>query len=115
MIDYSHARSSGTEGEKMRKFQSAEWQEVNGTSLRGYVTATRREMERVFGAPDTELQDKVTTEWRIKFDCGTVATIYDWKRYEDGAPGMDEEYQWHIGGHDYKAVERIEDALLAYA
>jgi translation initiation factor IF-1 len=26
--------------------------------------------------------DKVTIEWGIRFEDGTIATIYDWKRYE---------------------------------
>lgn len=70
------------------------------TALRGEVTTTRRAIEAVFGKPNFEGKSgdgKVTTEWVIRIG-DTVATIYDYKRYEDGAPTMDEYYDWHIGG-----------------
>lgn len=72
------------------------------THLMGYATSTRRALEQQFGTPFTYSQrdsdGKVTTEWIIKFEDGVVATIYDWKRYEMGAPALDEVYEWHIGG-----------------
>jgi hypothetical protein len=81
----------------------------SGTSLQGYVTATRAEIEAVFGAPTItgEVNEKVTTEWVIRFVNGVVATIYDWKRYEQGAPEMDERIEWHIGGHDKLAYLQV--------
>lgn len=89
---------------------------IEGTWLQGYTTATRRELEAAFGAPAFEGEgDKVTTEWEILFDDGIVATIYDWKRYELGAPAMDERITWNIGGRDPIAVERVKDALLVRA
>lgn len=87
---------------------------VNGTHLQGSVMTTRARIEAVFGAPtyDTDdAYDKVMTEWVIAFDNGTVATIYDWKRYESGPVGMDELYDWHIGGHNSDAVTKVK-ALL---
>lgn len=81
-------------------YDNEAWTAVSGTALRGYVTTTRRALEAVFGKPtadDDESGDKVTTEWVVDFG-DTIATIYDWKRYEDGAPDMDEVYEWHIGG-----------------
>lgn len=87
--------------------------DVVGTWLQGHIIATRRELEATFGAPAYEGEgDKVTTEWDVLFDDGTVAAIYDWKRYELGAPAMDERITWNIGGKSYVAVERVEDALL---
>lgn len=83
--------------------------DVNGTSLRGYIKTTRAAIEAVFGAPDETYDDKVTTEWDIQFEDGTIATIYDWKL--GFAPGMDEKYEWHIGGKSFDAVERVEQAL----
>ena len=87
--------------------------EVNGTSLRGFRTTTRRALEQMFGKPfeynDDFLSDgKVTTEWFIEFDDGVIATIYDWKRYEEGPPALDETYTWHIGGRGYEAVYRVQ-------
>jgi hypothetical protein len=92
----------------------------NGTSLRGYVKATRAEIEAVFGAPtwdDGDVNEKVTTEWVIRFDSGVVATIYDWKRYELGKPETEERIEWNIGGHDAEAWQEVSVALWkpAYA
>lgn len=85
-----------------------------GTHLVGNILCTRHELEQVFGAPSTtELSGdgKVTTEWVIAFSDGKIATIYDWKRYEMGAPDMYELEDWHIGGHDYDVADRIRDLM----
>lgn len=84
---------------------------VNGTSLKGYVVATRAELEKTLGAPtwNTPSPDgKITTEWVLRFSDDTVATIYDWKRYEEGAPEMDEVVVWHIGGHEHSVRDKVE-------
>lgn len=85
-----------------------------GTSLVAYFDATRREIEAVFGAPsytcDSE-SEKVTVEWVIEFENGTIATIYDWKRYEEGTPALDEEYEWHIGGVNSDAAKYVSLAM----
>ena len=86
-----------------------------GTSLIGYVTTTRDHLEATFGQPyEYGTGDKVTTEWVLQFSDGTVATIYDWKRYEEGAPYLDEMYNWHIGGADNTAEARVTEALGLY-
>jgi hypothetical protein len=82
-----------------------------GTSLQGYVTSTLRDISEVFGEPTFYYPgEKVTVEWGIKFDDGTIATIYDWKRYED-APEADEVLEYHIGGNSSAAVNAVSDAL----
>ena len=82
-----------------------------GTSLQGYVTTTLRDISAVFGEPTFYYPgEKVTVEWGIKFDDGTIATIYDWKRYED-APEADEVIEYHIGGNSSAAVNAVSDAL----
>lgn len=98
---------------------SLEWIEaLDGTHLQGYVGADRRTLEQVFGEPHEFVQDdgmwdgKVTTEWIIQFADGAVATVYDWKRYGQGSPALDEFITWHIGGHrESGVVERIKDLL----
>lgn len=83
---------------------------VNGSSLRGYISTTHAALVETFGAPSFEGEgDKVTCEWVIVFDDGTVATIYDWKQYELGTPYHT--YDWHIGGFDVDAVERVHAAM----
>jgi hypothetical protein len=93
----------------------ANWDELGMTHLVGYVTATRSELEAVFGAPTTDVGDdtgdKVTTEWMLKFSDGTVATVYDWKRYEEGAPRMNLRYDWHVGGRDGDAALMVNEYL----
>lgn len=89
---------------------------ANGTWLQGYMEATRREIEFAFGEPCFEGEgDKTTTEWELLFEDGTVATIYDWKRYEMGAPEMDERTTWNIGGKTIAAVDRVKDTVLVHA
>jgi hypothetical protein len=68
-----------------------------GTSLQGYIKATRQEIEDAFGEPLSFLnEDKVTTQWAFIIN-GHVATIYDYK--EVTAPTQYQVYNWHIGGH----------------
>jgi hypothetical protein len=90
-------------------------EETFGTSLTGYITTTRAELENVFGKPSHESfpspYEKVTAEWGIKFDNGVVATIYDWKRYELGTPSFNEVYEWHVGGNAPEATSLVKEAL----
>lgn len=79
-------------------------EEIDGTSLRGEIVATRAELTAVLGEPiQYEGGDKVTIEWGVRLG-STVATVYDWKRYEEGTPTDHEAIAYHIGGHDQKAV-----------
>ena len=48
--------------------------------------------------------DKTTTQWAGRSGT-TVFTVYDYKAHQ--APGPDEEYRWHIGGHKGDAVSLI--------
>lgn len=86
---------------------------VGGTSLQGYVSATRAQLEELFGVPTNGDGYKVTTEWEVQIENGPVFTLYDWKRYEAGPPASDEVYQWHIGAHDRSAVAVVHDLLRA--
>lgn len=75
---------------------------VIGGSLKGYLVATRLEIEEVFGKPtwDTTSPDgKTTTEWVVELDGSTIATIYDYKE-ENGKPQPHETIVWHVGGQD---------------
>jgi hypothetical protein len=84
---------------------------INGTSLKGYITATYEELVAVFGqpthGPDDREGDKVTCEWQLLFEDGTYATIYDWKT--DYTPmGA---YEWHIGGKSFASVLRVTETF----
>jgi hypothetical protein len=95
------------------KFKLTTQDNVSFTSLQGYVSSTRRQLVAVFGEPRPveSLDGKITTEWMLEFADKTIATVYDWKRYELGAPSDDEVYDWHIGGYNYKAVVRVCDEI----
>jgi hypothetical protein len=81
-----------------------------GAGLAGHVTATRAQLTELLGEPNTEGSEdgKVTTQWYLTFPNGSVATLYDYKRYELGAPAMHEMCVWHIGARTQMGV----DALL---
>lgn len=82
------------------------------TSLRGHIKTTRANLTDVFGKPIFYGEgDKVTVEWMIEFDNGVVATVYDWKRYDLGIPGLHEVEEYNIGGHEYDAASLVQEAL----
>jgi hypothetical protein len=88
--------------------------EIGGSGM-GYIwNVTRAELETVFGKPtfDEAVEPfsgdgKLTVEWCLRFEDGTEATIYDWKRYELGTPAMNERTDWNIGGDSFRAVELV--------
>jgi hypothetical protein len=84
---------------------------VNGTCLQGYVKTTYHHLVSAFGQPEfgpnNHTGDKVTCEWCLRFEDGTVATIYEWK---NGFTPMGME-EWHIGGNSRYAVERVLEVL----
>jgi hypothetical protein len=87
---------------------------TNGTSLKGYVTTTMRDLTAAFGEPNFYYPgDKVTVEWVHIFEDGSVATVYDWKRYDLGAPDMDEVMEYNIGGFNHGVVELVKNAVLS--
>jgi hypothetical protein len=77
---------------------------INGTHLQGYLTATARELQYVFGPERTWPGDKSTMDWQLEFPDGTIATIYDYK-YPPRSNGTP--HRWHIGGFDNDAVARV--------
>lgn len=97
---------------------------ITGTSLMGKVRTTYDTLVEKFGEPTFDASHsgdgKVIVEWTLDFRVETgeydgddfdyvPATIYAWK--ESSIPyGV---YNWHIGGHDYAAVECVEQVLSA--
>lgn len=90
---------------------------INGTHLQGEVNVTYARLVEVFGEPNCKCdEDKVQKEWAIKFEDGTVATIYDWKKGDNyHGPGNGTHYtnvkNWHVGGHTRQALLRVHEAL----
>ena len=89
-------------------------EETAGTWLQGDIKTTRANLEAVFGEPTFyEEGEKVTVLWGLKFEDGTLATIYDYKRGEKGKPALNEEMLYNIGGLSADAVARVHEALEA--
>ena len=84
---------------------------TNMTGFKGEFPITYTELVEIFGqpndGPNADL-DKTTCEWRLQFEDGTVATIYD---YKVGYTPMNE-YEWHIGGHDAEAYTHVVDEII---
>jgi hypothetical protein len=96
---------------KMITVENSDIINVNQTSLKGYITTTQINLEKVFGKPTFYGGDKTTLDWFLQFTITenneekyVVATIYDWN--SDGV-NPHEEFQWHIGGHTYEAAELV--------
>ena len=86
------------------------------TCLQGYTETTLRQLIEVFGEPNYyDGDNKVYVEFCLRFEDGTVATIYDWKRYEQGAPELDELYHWHVGGTSPLAVATVEHQMRVHS
>ena len=83
-----------------------DYTDCNMTSLQGYVETTYAQLVELFGEP-MRGGDKTTAEWVLKFNDGTVATIYDWKEY---STPMDA-YDWHVGGNKRTVVAMVQEAL----
>ena len=99
------------------KFTTHNQKEINcnGTSLKGEIRANYADLKKIFGKPSIGDVYKVDAEWEIEFEDGTVATIYNWKNGKNynGKDGLPKSQitDWHIGGHNQKAIENIEKIL----
>jgi hypothetical protein len=90
-------------------FKPVSTREANGTSLQGYINTTFNNLVDVLGEPiyPNSIDGKVICEWVLKFNDGTIATIYCWKLKKIPMNN----YNWHIGGHSEKAVDHVNDLL----
>lgn len=90
-------------------FERTLWPDAMGCGLVGKVETTYDDLVKAFGAPSPASSDgKTTANWILKFSCGTVATVYDWK--EDETPKG--AYPWHVGGKNHRAVQLVAACLV---
>lgn len=84
---------------------------TGGTSLQGYIDISYERLVQMLGQPEAGDEYKVDAEWIVRFDDGTVATIYNWKdgKNYNGDEGLDVEQitDWHIGGFNNMAVFKV--------
>ena len=93
-----------------------------GTHLQGNVGATYQELVEIFGEPTRyepdEYDNKIDAQWSIKFEDGTVATIYNYKNGLNylGAEGkrVSEISMWNVGGHNERAVTLVNDEVIEW-
>jgi len=97
--------------------------ESNGTHLQGNVGATYQELVEVFGEPtrfewSEESDNKVDAQWAIKFEDGTIATIYNYKNGLNylGAEGkrVTQISMWNVGGHNERSVTLVNDEVIEW-
>jgi hypothetical protein len=96
------------------------WKKTNsicGTHLQGYVKCSYQDLVSIFGEQNSNGDDyKTSCEWAIKFDDGTIATIYDWKQNkiylgEDEGIHFSKVTNWNIGGNSWKSDFYINELL----
>ena len=84
------------------------YHDVVGTCYQGKIDTSYHRLVETFGLPEYfEDDDKVQVQWAIKFNDGTLATIYDWKDVKRAS----EVTEWHIGGHSQAAVVNVIDEI----
>ena len=87
----------------------------DGTSLQGKIAAPYAKLVAVFGLPDVGDEYKTDAEWVIKFEDGTIATIYNWKNGKNYLGDEGEEVtsmdRWHVGGISQDAVANVVNEL----
>ena len=89
--------------------------DVNGTHLQGYINVDYNKLRAILGESHSFDGYKIDWEWDIKFEDDTVATIYNWKNGPNyGAVGVTPDMirEWHVGGHNSRAVEKVKKILL---
>lgn len=97
------------------KLKAINTSDTTGTSLKGYINISRRDLNTAFGAVDRDdTNDKVQYEWNLLFEVGggygdVIATIYDYKEESDIA--LDSIHHWHVGGNSPLAVACVYMAL----
>lgn len=89
---------------------------VDGTSLQGQVEATFMELVGLFGQPMPGDRSRVDAEWRVMFETGEVATIYNWKNGwaymgPKGKP-LSQINIWNVGGKHVGVLDKVSRLLL---
>lgn len=103
----------------MSQYEIYEGGSANMTSLQGYVKASYDDLVELFGEPTygQSGDGKVDFEWVLTIvdhdnDETHVATLYNWKDYDNGLEAQSNPfYEWHIGGHSKLAALILEEYI----
>jgi hypothetical protein len=84
-----------------------------GTSYKGDLTTTYAKLVELFGEPRKASGDgKTDAEWKIEFENGDVASIYNYKNgAKYGNPNIETITEWNIGGYKSVVVELINQLI----
>lgn len=92
--------------------------EAGGVGFVNAINADYKELIALFGEPTVGDPDKTDACWYVRFDDGTIATIYNWKNGKNykGSSGLAVEQirDWHIGGAGQASYEKVQIALDLY-
>jgi len=83
--------------------------ETNHSCFQDAIMASYRDLVTAFGKPRPGDGEKTDVEWEIKFEDGTIATIYNWKNRNDLI--SKDIIKWNIGGFKERAAELVHDVL----
>jgi len=88
------------------------FEDTGGTYLQGHIDTTYENIVSVLGKQHHNGDDyKTDAEWNIKFEDGTIATLYNWKNGKNycGDEGCELEdiTEWNIGGHSPRARDLL--------
>jgi len=84
-----------------------------GSSYKGDLKTTYGKLVELFGEPRKASGDgKVDAEWKVEFENGEVASIYNYKNgAKYGNPNIETITEWTIGGYKSVVVELINELL----
>ena len=88
------------------------FEDTGGTYLQGHIDTTYENIVSELGKQHHNGDDyKTDAEWNIKFEDGTIATLYNWKNGKNYCrdEGLDIEdiTEWNIGGHSPRARDLL--------
>ena len=88
------------------------FEDTGGTYLQGHIDTIYENIVSVLGKQHHNGDDyKTDAEWNIKFEDGTIATLYNWKNGKNycGEEGCELEdiTEWNIGGHNPRARDLL--------
>ncbi len=88
--------------------------DISGTHLQGYILCHYSDLVAAFGEPQAG-SGKTDAEWVIRFEDGTLGTIYNWKNGQNylgrSGPSVTAIRDWNIGGLSKAVVQHIHDAV----
>jgi hypothetical protein len=88
-------------------------EKIAGTSCKGYLLASYKEIEQLFGPPNGVADNKTLYEWILKSEDGKIVTIYNYKDgYNKNRPKgfpLNKKWIWSIGAHTSDILENLQE------